>query len=131
MEGQFANQTMHYCLFDFTPINIFSSRSVQFIDILPLCPFISSPLITFMVSPLVTPISRHTELQAAAYQPFFRSHAHHDSKRREPWVFGDPWTERIRSTVMDRYSLLPYWWGIKGYREFVIKEGGFGCRFEV
>ncbi|CAN0186025.1 unnamed protein product, partial [Hapterophycus canaliculatus] len=49
-------------------------------------------------------------LQAAAYQPFFRSHAHHDSKRREPWVFGDPWTARIRSVVMDRYALLPYWY---------------------
>ncbi|CAM9846582.1 unnamed protein product [Ascophyllum nodosum] len=48
-------------------------------------------------------------MQAAAYQPFFRSHAHHDSKRREPWVFGDPWTERIRSAVMARYTLLPYW----------------------
>ncbi|CAM9381579.1 unnamed protein product [Pylaiella littoralis] len=49
-------------------------------------------------------------MQAAAYQPFFRSHAHHDSKRREPWVFGNPWTARIRSVVMARYALLPYWY---------------------
>ncbi|CAN0083952.1 unnamed protein product, partial [Scytosiphon promiscuus] len=49
-------------------------------------------------------------MQAAAYQPFFRSHAHHDSKRREPWVFGDPWTARVRSVVMARYALLPYWY---------------------
>ncbi|CAM9234956.1 unnamed protein product [Chrysoparadoxa australica] len=49
-------------------------------------------------------------MQAGAYQPFFRSHAHHDSKRREPWVFGDPWTQRLRAAVMARYALLPYWY---------------------
>ena len=27
-------------------------------------------------------------VQAAAYTPFFRGHAHHDAKRREPWSFG-------------------------------------------
>ena len=26
--------------------------------------------------------------QVAAYLPFFRGHAHHDTKRREPWLFG-------------------------------------------
>ena len=30
-------------------------------------------------------------MQAGAYQPFFRGHAHHDAKRREPWMFGDEW----------------------------------------
>eukprot|EP00611_Tribonema_gayanum_P025598 TRINITY_DN586_c0_g1_i2.p1 TRINITY_DN586_c0_g1~~TRINITY_DN586_c0_g1_i2.p1 ORF type:complete len:713 (-),score=185.56 TRINITY_DN586_c0_g1_i2:580-2718(-) len=49
-------------------------------------------------------------MQAGAYQPFFRSHAHHDSKRREPWVFGEPWTSRIRAAIMARYALLPYWY---------------------
>ncbi|CCI49901.1 unnamed protein product [Albugo candida] len=42
--------------------------------------------------------------QAAAYQPFLRGHAHHDSDRREPWVFGEP---HIRSAIRERYSLLP------------------------
>ena len=55
------------------------------------------------------PFSSVRPYQAASYQPFFRSHAHHDSKRREPWVFGEPWTARIRSAVMARYALLPYW----------------------
>lgn len=45
--------------------------------------------------------------QAAAYQPFFRGHAHHDSDRREPWVFGEPHTSHIRSAIRERYSLLP------------------------
>ncbi|OWZ10062.1 Neutral alpha-glucosidase [Phytophthora megakarya] len=46
--------------------------------------------------------------QAAAYQPFFRGHAHHDSARREPWVFGEPTTSRVRAAIRERYSLLPY-----------------------
>ncbi|GMF15036.1 unnamed protein product [Phytophthora lilii] len=45
--------------------------------------------------------------QAAAYQPFFRGHAHHDSARREPWVFGEPTTSHIRAAIRERYSLLP------------------------
>ncbi|KAK1317423.1 putative alpha-xylosidase 2 [Acorus calamus] len=27
--------------------------------------------------------------QVGAYYPFFRAHAHHDTKRREPWLFGE------------------------------------------
>lgn len=46
--------------------------------------------------------------QAAVFQPFFRGHAHHDSKRREPWVFGEPHTSRIRAAIRTRYALLPY-----------------------
>ena len=49
-------------------------------------------------------------MQAGAYQPFFRGHAHHDSKRREPWVFGDDWMHRMRRAAMARYALLPYWY---------------------
>jgi len=48
--------------------------------------------------------------QAGAFQPFFRGHAHHDSKRREPWLFGDPWTSHIRKAIRTRYSYLPYWY---------------------
>ncbi|DAZ97242.1 TPA: hypothetical protein N0F65_010404 [Lagenidium giganteum] len=46
--------------------------------------------------------------QAAAYQPFFRGHAHHDSDRREPWVHGEKHTSRIRAAIRQRYALLPY-----------------------
>ena len=34
--------------------------------------------------------------QAAVFYPFFRAHAHLDSKRREPWLFGDEASGRIR-----------------------------------
>ena len=49
-------------------------------------------------------------MQAGAYTPFFRGHAHHDSKRREPWVFGDEVLHRLRKAAMARYALLPFWY---------------------
>ncbi|KAG1665345.1 Neutral alpha-glucosidase AB [Nymphon striatum] len=48
--------------------------------------------------------------QAAAFQPFFRGHAHIDTKRREPWLFGDEVMKQIRETIRIRYSFLPYWY---------------------
>jgi hypothetical protein len=42
--------------------------------------------------------------QAGAFQPFFRGHAHHDTKRKEPWVYGEPTTSYIRKAVMARYA---------------------------
>lgn len=47
--------------------------------------------------------------QVAAFQPFFRAHAHLDSKRREPWVFEEPWTGRMRDAIRMRYRMLPLW----------------------
>ena len=44
------------------------------------------------------------------YHPFFRGHAHHDAKRREPYVFGEPHTERMRQAIISRYQLLPLWY---------------------
>ena len=46
--------------------------------------------------------------QAAAYTPFFRGHAHLETKRREPWLFGEENTQRIRSAIVARYQLMPY-----------------------
>lgn len=43
--------------------------------------------------------------QIGAMQPFFRAHAHLDSKRREPWVFEEPWTGRMRNAIRMRYFL--------------------------
>lgn len=40
--------------------------------------------------------------QAAAYTPFFRGHAHIDTARREPWLFGEEATGRIRSAIRNR-----------------------------
>jgi alpha 1,3-glucosidase len=51
-------------------------------------------------------------MQAGAYQPFFRGHAHHDAKRREPWMFGDETMVRLRRAAMARYALLPYWYTV-------------------
>lgn len=48
--------------------------------------------------------------QLGAYYPFFRAHAHLDSKRREPWLFGDRMTELIREAIHIRYALLPYYY---------------------
>lgn len=48
-------------------------------------------------------------LQAGAYQPFFRTHAHIDCKRREPWLFSERTKNAIRDAIRQRYSLLPYW----------------------
>ncbi|XP_010906080.1 probable glucan 1,3-alpha-glucosidase [Elaeis guineensis] len=48
--------------------------------------------------------------QLGAYYPFFRAHAHQDTKRREPWLFGERNTALIREAVHVRYSLLPYYY---------------------
>ncbi|XP_021734624.1 probable glucan 1,3-alpha-glucosidase [Chenopodium quinoa] len=48
--------------------------------------------------------------QLGAYYPFFRGHAHHDTKRREPWLFGERNTERMRDAIRIRYMLLPYFY---------------------
>ena len=46
--------------------------------------------------------------QAAAYHPFFRGHAHIDTKRREPWLFGAENTALMRAAIRARYAILPY-----------------------
>ena len=47
-------------------------------------------------------------MQAAVFYPFFRGHAHLETKRREPWLFGDDATNQIRSAIGLRYALLSY-----------------------
>ncbi|KAE8694113.1 putative glucan 1,3-alpha-glucosidase [Hibiscus syriacus] len=48
--------------------------------------------------------------QLGAYYPFFRGHAHHDTKRREPWLFGERNTALMRDAIRIRYTLLPYFY---------------------
>uniref|UniRef100_A0A7S2SFF9 Glucosidase II subunit alpha n=1 Tax=Mucochytrium quahogii TaxID=96639 RepID=A0A7S2SFF9_9STRA len=50
--------------------------------------------------------------QAGSFQPFFRAHAHIDTKRREPWVFGEEVMGRIAKAVKTRYTLLPFWYTV-------------------
>lgn len=46
--------------------------------------------------------------QNAIFQPFFRSHAHHESPRREPYLQQEPHKSIIRSALYERYALIPY-----------------------
>ena len=45
-----------------------------------------------------------------AFSPFFRAHAHIDTKRREPYLLAEPYKSIIRETLRLRYSLLPVWY---------------------
>ena len=51
-------------------------------------------------------------LQAACYQPFFRAHAHLDTRRREPWLQPPVNKEVTREAIRSRYRLLPYWYSV-------------------
>jgi len=46
--------------------------------------------------------------QAGALVPFFRAHAHLETRRREPWLFSKETTDLIRDAVLLRYRLMPY-----------------------
>lgn len=48
--------------------------------------------------------------QAGAFYPFFRGHAHIDTRRREPYLVGEPHTSIITQALRFRYSLLPAWY---------------------
>ncbi|RUS82149.1 hypothetical protein EGW08_010083 [Elysia chlorotica] len=48
--------------------------------------------------------------QAAIFQPFFRAHAHIDTKRREPYLLPEDHMIIARDAIKKRYSYLPYWY---------------------
>ncbi|XP_037083807.1 neutral alpha-glucosidase AB-like [Pollicipes pollicipes] len=48
--------------------------------------------------------------QVAAFQPFMRAHAHIDTRRREPYLFGEETTRMIRAALKQRYRFLPLWY---------------------
>lgn len=48
--------------------------------------------------------------QAGVFYPFMRGHAHIDTRRREPYLAGEPYTEIIAQALRLRYSLLPAWY---------------------
>ncbi|TIC73206.1 glycoside hydrolase family 31 protein [Wallemia mellicola] len=48
--------------------------------------------------------------QTGAFHPFFRAHAHIDTKRREPYVLDEPYQSIVREVLRLRYSLLPVWY---------------------
>lgn len=76
--------------------------------------------------------------QAGAFMPFFRAHAHIDTKRREPYLFEEPTRSYLRDALRLRYAMLPVWYNAfhaaatKGYPViwphyalFPEDEGGF------
>lgn len=46
--------------------------------------------------------------QMAAFTPFFRGHSATGTPRREPWVYGEPYTAVIQEFLLLRYKLIPY-----------------------
>ncbi|KAH0545273.1 hypothetical protein FGG08_000572 [Glutinoglossum americanum] len=48
--------------------------------------------------------------QAGAFYPFFRGHAHIDTRRREPYLMGEPYTSIVTQALRLRYQLLPAWY---------------------
>ncbi|KAI5290699.1 hypothetical protein KEM54_000708 [Ascosphaera aggregata] len=48
--------------------------------------------------------------QAGIWYPFMRAHAHIDTRRREPYLAGEPHMSYISQAIRLRYSLLPAWY---------------------
>ncbi|THG94440.1 hypothetical protein EW145_g8138 [Phellinidium pouzarii] len=48
--------------------------------------------------------------QLGAFFPFFRAHAHIDTKRREPYLLDEPYKSMLRDIIRLRYKLLPVWY---------------------
>ncbi|OQD72786.1 hypothetical protein PENDEC_c019G03067 [Penicillium decumbens] len=48
--------------------------------------------------------------QAGIWYPFFRAHAHIDTRRREPYLISEPQRTIISQAIRLRYQLLPAWY---------------------
>ncbi|KAJ7578310.1 glycoside hydrolase family 31 protein [Mycena floridula] len=48
--------------------------------------------------------------QVGIFAPFFRAHAHIDTKRREPFLLDEPYKSIVRDLLRLRYSMLPIWY---------------------
>ncbi|KAL2001301.1 hypothetical protein VTN02DRAFT_1943 [Thermoascus thermophilus] len=48
--------------------------------------------------------------QTGIFYPFFRAHAHIDTRRREPYLAGEPYLSIITQAIRLRYQLLPAWY---------------------
>jgi alpha 1,3-glucosidase len=55
------------------------------------------------------------------FYPFFRAHSHNESYRREPWLYDQITREKIKSSIVLRYKLLPYIY----YTFFQYYKSGF------
>ncbi len=48
--------------------------------------------------------------QVGIFAPFFRAHAHIDTKRREPYLLDEPYKGIVKKFLKLRYSMLPVWY---------------------
>ncbi|KAJ8697175.1 glucosidase II [Pleurotus ostreatus] len=56
--------------------------------------------------------------QVGAMAPFFRAHAHIDTKRREPYLLDQPYKDIVRDILRLRYTMLPVWY--TAFRETTV-----------
>ncbi|RXW18704.1 hypothetical protein EST38_g7152 [Candolleomyces aberdarensis] len=56
--------------------------------------------------------------QVGAFAPFFRAHAHIDTKRREPYLLASPHKDIVYSILRLRYAMLPVWY--TAFRETTV-----------
>ncbi|KAL3229089.1 Glucosidase 2 subunit alpha [Nakaseomyces bracarensis] len=68
-------------------------------------PFIGADVAGFSGDPEEQLVARW--YQAGLWYPFFRAHAHLDTKRREPYLFKDPIRSIVKNAVSLRYRFLP------------------------
>ncbi|KAA8910207.1 hypothetical protein TRICI_004225 [Trichomonascus ciferrii] len=68
-------------------------------------PFAGSDVGGFFGDPSPELLTRWT--QAGVFYPFYRAHAHIDSKRREPYMHEPPYNVTNRDAIQLRYRLLP------------------------
>ena len=53
------------------------------------------------------------------FSPFFRAHAHIDTKRREPYLLDEPHKSIVRDMLRLRYAMLPVWY--TAFREASVR----------
>ncbi len=51
-------------------------------------------------------------IQMGTFSPFMRAHSAGDTKEREPWSFGEPYTTINRQFIELRYRLMPYFYSV-------------------
>lgn len=71
-------------------------------------PFVGADVGGFFGNPTKELLTRW--YQAGIFYPFFRAHAHIDTRRREPYIAGKPYTRAITQALRLRYQLLPAWY---------------------
>jgi alpha 1,3-glucosidase len=80
--------------------------------------FIGADVGGFFKHPDKQLITRWHQFGAVAY-PFYRSHAHLETPRREPWMYDQEVVDHVRVASRLRYSFLPMWYTL--FAEHVFK----------